>query len=206
MGKFKIKGNAEKEFIADLMKVNIEISTLGETSASAIGKGKKESEKTLKLLSDLKVELSKVSMTSDKVLKPYHCNDDKFYHFEKNISFVTAANLTLLEALSDGIIQNEINATYNETFYLSNVEAANKAVIKEALLDAKKKAEALAQTLEKKVFGIESATCDDYEAKKSLTKSISLSDSYIGSTSLATKLSPDVIRISKSIDTVWIID
>ena len=41
MGKIKINGSAKKEFKADIMKVDISISTEGETAASAINKGKK---------------------------------------------------------------------------------------------------------------------------------------------------------------------
>ena len=44
MEKIKINDNAKKEFKADVMRVNLSISTSGETSASAINKGKKEGE------------------------------------------------------------------------------------------------------------------------------------------------------------------
>lgn len=88
MGKIKINGSAKREFKADVMRVEISISTAGETSASAINKGKKETEKVLQLLVDLGFELSKVSMEKDCVSNPSRYDDDKCYHFEKNIIYI----------------------------------------------------------------------------------------------------------------------
>ena len=45
MGKLKITGNAKKEFKADAMEITITIATDGETSAHALNKGKRETEK-----------------------------------------------------------------------------------------------------------------------------------------------------------------
>lgn len=205
MGKIKVNGSAKKEFKADIMRVDISISTAGETSASAINKGKKETEKVLQFLVDLGFELSKVSMEKDRVSNPSRYDDDKYYHFEKEISFTSSANLAVLESISDGFIKNEINATYDETFYLSNIESAKKSVLQDALLDSKKKAEIIAETLEQKVVGIESVKCDEYEEEDLEEKVHYLREMPAGS-SLATMLSPDTISVDKSIDVTWNIE
>lgn len=205
MGNIKIKGRAKKEFKADVMRIGISVSADRETSALAINKGKKETENVLKLLLDLGINLSDVSMENDRVSKSSRYDDDKFYHFEKEISFVAAANLAVLEALSDGIVKNEINATYDETFYLSDIEDAKKAVLQEALLDAKKKAESIAETLNQRVVGIESAKCDEYEEEDFEEKAHYLREMPTSAT-LATMLSPDTISVDKSIDVTWIIE
>ena len=100
---------------------------------------KKETERVLQLLVDMGIDLPKVTMKKDKVSEPSRYNDEKFYEFEKDISLKTDANLGVLDILSSGIIDKEINATYTEYFSLSDVEAAQKEVLQEALLDAKKK-------------------------------------------------------------------
>ncbi len=205
MGKIKINGSAKKEFKADIMKVDISISTAGETAASAINKGKKETEKLLQLLIDLGFELSKVSLKNDHVSNHSRYNEDKCYHFEKEISFTSSANLALLESISDGIIRNEINATYNETFCLSNIETAEKLVLQDALLDSKKKAEIIAETLGQKVVEIESVKCDEYERLEFGERERTLIEMPAGG-SLATMLSPDTISVDKSIDVTWIIE
>ncbi len=187
------------------MRVDISISTDCQTSAVAINKGKKETKKMLKLLLDLGFNLSDVSMESDKVSKPSRYDDDKFYRFEKELSFVADANLVILELLSDGIVKNGINATYDETFYLSDIEAAKKSVLQEALLDAKKKAEAIAETLGQKVVGIESAKCDEYEEEEFEEKVHCIREMHPGS-ELATMLSPNTITVDKSINVTWIIE
>lgn len=205
MGKIKINGSAKKEFKADIMKVDISIATAGETAASAINKGKKETEKLLQLLVDLGFELSKVSMENDHISNPSRYDDDKCYHFEKEISFTSSANLALLESISDGIIRNEIRATYDETFCLSNMESAKKSVLQDALLDSKKKAEIIAETLGQKVVGIESAKCDEYrEDTESEIEYMCCEQERAGS--LACLLSPDTISVDKSIDVTWIIE
>lgn len=205
MGKIKINGSAKKEFKADVMRVDISISTAGETSASAINKGKKETEKVLQLLVDLGFELSKVSMEKDRVSNPSRYDDDKYYHFEKEISFTSSANLALLESISDGLIKHDINATYDETFYLSNIESAKKAVLQDALLDSKKKAEIIAETLGQKLVGIESAKCDEYR-EDTENEMLYMCCEQERSVSLATMLSPDTISVDKSIDVTWIIE
>jgi len=72
------------------------------------------------------------------------------------------ANLGLLEKLSLGITEAEIDATYRERFCLSNADDVRKQVLQEALADSCKKAEAVAETLGQKVVGIETAQCDEY--------------------------------------------
>lgn len=205
MGKIKVHGNAKKEFKADTMMVDISISTAGETSAIAITKGKKETEKVLQLLVNLKFELSKVSMEHDRVSSPGRYDDDKYYHFEKEISFTSSADLALLESISDGLIKNEINATYDETFYLSNIESAKKSVLQDALLDSKKKAEIIADTLGQKVVGLESAKCDEYEEEEFEHK-VTYICQETATRSLASRLSPDIIIVDKSIDVTWNIE
>lgn len=205
MGKIKIKGMAKKEFLANVMKVDISISTDGETPASAINKGRKETENMLKLLHNLGIELTDVSMESEEVSKPQNYNDDNMYHYDKSIAFVTTANLATLELLAGGISESEINATYDEMFYLANIAEAKDEVLQQALQDAKKKAEILAKTLGQKVVGLESAKCDEYEEEEFEHMVHCLREGKI-KTSLASELSPDTIVVDKSVYTTWIIE
>ena len=212
MGQIKIRGTAKKKYIADLMGVNITISTDGETAAYAIKKGKKEVEKVLKLLVELGADLSKVVMTNENVSEPSRYSHDEFYTFQKSISFMSKADLGLLERLSIGIIQREIDATYREHFCHSNAEEISKEVLQEALVDSRKKAEAIAESLGQKIVGIETAKCDEYcEDEDSLCDTsyklfpCSIDDDEFGS-GLATQLSPGKISIERTIDVAWIVE
>ena len=88
---------------------------------------------------------------------------------------------------------------------MSEIEAAQKSVLQEALLDSKKKAEIIADTLGQKVVGIESAKCDKYEEPKFEERELCLGEVSVR-TSLETLLSPDTISVDKSIDVIWIIE
>lgn len=88
---------------------------------------------------------------------------------------------------------------------MSDIEDAKKAVLQEALLDAKKKAESIAETLNHRVVGIESAKCDEYEEEDVEEKAHCLREMPT-SAALATMLSPDTISVDKSIDVTWIIE
>lgn len=88
---------------------------------------------------------------------------------------------------------------------LVKLESAKKAVLQEALLDSKKKAEIIAETLGQKVVGIESAKCDEYEEEEFEEKVHYLCEMPAVS-SLATMLSPDTILVDKSIDVTRIIE
>ncbi len=206
MGKIKINGSAKKEFKADVMSVNLSISTSGETSASAIMRGKKETEKLLRLLVDMGIDLGDVTMKGDRVSEPSRYNDDDLYHFSKEIVFAADANLATLELLSSGIISEEINTTYSETFCLSDTASAHNEVLQEALLDAKKKAEEIAKILGQKVIGIEEARCDAYEDDEPEEVVYKMSCAGRCEESLASKLSPDTVSIARSIDVIWNIE
>lgn len=211
MGKLKLRGHTKRKFTADLMEVTISISTDGETAAYAINKGKRETEKVLKLLVELGIDLSKVKMINEYVSEPSRYDDEEWYSFEKSISFISQANLTLLERLSSGIVEREIDAIYRERFCVSNAENVEKQVLQEALLDSRKKAEAMAETLGQRITGIESAKCDGYEGDNEeeddgirfFSKGFVV-DKYPDS--LAEQLAPGTIVIEKSIDVSWIVE
>ena len=206
MGKIKVNGSAKKEFKADVMKVRLTISTEGETSASAITRGKKETEKLLQLLVDMGIDLEDVVMKRDRVSEPSRYNDDDMFHFLKEIVFATETNLAILETLSAGIIREEINATYDESFCLSDTASAHNEVLQEALLNAKKQAEEFAKTLGQKVIGIEEARSDAYEDDEPEEVVYKMAKPCSGEGNLATKLSPDMVSIARCIDVIWNIE
>lgn len=210
MGQLKIKGSAQKEFKADMMEVVISISIFGETSHHAINRGKQEAEQVLQLLVDMGINLSDVTMNEDSVSTPNRYNEYKFYQFEKEMSFISEANLSIIEALSEGIVENKLSATYKEKFYLSNIGDAKKIVLQEALLDSKKKAEALAETLGQKIIGMELARCSEYndcdddDVIEPCTAVMCIKKTK--KDSLAAQLSPDIIIINRNIDVSWIVE
>ena len=199
MGKLKLRGYAKRNFTADLMEVTLTVSTDGETAAYAINKGKKESEKVLELLAELGVDLSKVMMKNESVSEPSRYHDNDCYGFEKNISFMTNASLQLLERLSLGIAEREINATYRERFCLSNADNISKQVLQDALIDSRKKAEAVAETLGQRVVGIDSAKCDEYrndDNDEDVSYCMKYTErEYAAGVLLADQLSPDKIEV-----------
>lgn len=207
MKQIKVKGYAKKEFVADIMEIRISISTRGETPSIALNKGKRETERVLQLLVDIGLDLANISMINDEVSEPSRYDDEKTFHFEKDVSFKTNVNLEMIEKISSGIMDEEINATYTESFALMDHASAEKNVLQSALIDAKKKAEAIAETLGQKVVGIECAKCDDYndeENEDSMVHKLCLCEG--SGSSLASKLSPRTIQIDKSIDVAWIIE
>ena len=213
MGNLKIRGYARRKVEADLMEVIIAILAEGESSAIALKKGKKETEKILRLLKNLGIDLSKVSMRHEEV-KGFNCyRDDDTIDFQKGITFMTSVDLRLVDKISRGIIVEEIDATYDIRYRLSNTEEISKQVLQEALLDSKRKAEEMAEVLGLKIVGVEVAKCDQYiddvegGLKEKGVKYFPGSYSCDGEfESLETELSPGTINIEKSIDVSWIVE
>lgn len=73
------------------------------------------------------------------------------------------------------------------------------------MLDSKKKAEIIAETLGQKVVGIENAKCDEYR-EDTENEILYMCCEQERSVSLATMLSPDTISVDKSIDVTWNIE
>lgn len=205
MGQIKINGFAIKEFKADIMTVSISVSAKGETAAIAVKKGKKETEKILQLLVDIGLDLSKVKMKKDKVSEPNRYDGD-LYTYEKDISFSTETNLSILELVSNGIVNREINAAYTEFFSLSYIQEAQKEVLQEALLNSEKKAKAIAEALGQKIIGIESAKCNKYDDEDEVLMPHAMSVRDYCDSSLEVQLSPDTVNIERSIDVAWLVE
>ena len=210
MGNLKIKGSARKEFVADAMKITVTVSTKGETSALAVAKGKKETEKVLQLFVDMGVELSHIVMLDDSVASPGRYSDDSNYKFEKKISVAIETSLAFLEAFSAELVNREIDAVYTEYFYLSDVESAQREVLQMALMNSKKSAEDIALALGKKVVGIELAKCDDYESddddEPDPPAARKMSVAGYQDSPLASQLSADRVAVERNIDVSWIIE
>lgn len=211
MGNLKVNGKARCKFTADLMEIIISVSTEGETAAYAIRKGKKETEKVLNLLVELGIDLSKVKMKTEDVTEPRYYNDDEGYRFEKKVSFMTKADLKLLERLSAEISEREIDATYRECFGLTDSVNIGKQVLRAALLESRKKAELIAETFGQKIVGIELAKCDDYRGDDE--EDVYDTKFFLAPNSgpecldsLSEQLSPDTIIVEKSVDVSWIVE
>ncbi len=207
MAQIKINGIAKKKFNADVMKVYITVTGVGESAAIAIKKGKSDTEKILKLLQGVGINLSDVFVEADRVSAPGNYDDDNLYRFKKKLTFTSQVNLSLLELLKDGIVKEEIRAVYDESFVLSDMEKFKSSVLQDALLNSKNKAEAIAESLGKKIIGIESAKCDEYADIEDINQSVHYLRGDINAVpSLSELLSPDTVLIEKSIDVIWIIE
>ncbi|MBQ7822051.1 MAG: SIMPL domain-containing protein [Clostridia bacterium] len=202
MGKIKMTGTAKRELKADIMNITITVSDTNKTSFLAIEEGKKQTEKVLQLLIGLGFDISDITMDKEVVEKSYK---EDVYVFEKRISVKTAADMMILELISDGIAKNGVNAIYDEEFGLSDFARVKSEVLREALMDSRRKVTVIVDALGKKIVGLESAQyadcckwIDEQRGHGMLLRE--------GHDSLSSKLSPGVILVKEEMEVTWMID
>lgn len=206
MGKINVKGVGVQEFAADIMELVFEIGTESASPVSAAEKGKAQTEALLGVLTELGLPLGEITMKQENVREQRGFNGQpSSYRFHKELTLKTKADLSLLEAISGTIVAKEIPAAYSQSFSLSDEKKCSGLVIKQALADAREKAELIASASGNRITCLDHADFEYAEEAAELIRCavpLAASDTA-GTNSLSAQLSPDKITIRKEINTCW---
>lgn len=206
MGRIKMSGNATTEFDADYYEFHVNVSATNENSGYSVSKGRRITESILRMLNEkIGIDIKNITLESEKNNVIYR--EDKVYNFEKKFFFCYKADNGITETITE-LLEDMSGVTYNIEFRLDDKSEKEQLVMSAAVNNSREKAEKLAKALGSCITGFEeiqyrfSESADDYE----LCDIFSTTSPNNSPKSLAADLKNPKIKISKSVEIIWITD
>lgn len=210
MGKIEVRGYAEREVNYDITEINITFTAKERAASRASEEVMKQSELFLGKLRDKGVKLENIYFKGDSIDNSYPMREEQFAIAERKIQLVISFNMNFMNYIMELTQKYDGDVEYDVKFRLSEPEKIHVELRKEAMLDAKKKAEGIASVLGKRVVALKSANMSNYNKDFNIPKLMKLSEDqnlgYCGATYLSDEMQASVSKESEYIDTVWIIE
>lgn len=207
MGRIKMSGNATTEFDADYYEFHVNVSATNENSGYSVSKGRRITESILRMLTEkIGIDIKNITLESERTESTFDDNDNIVYDFEKKFFFCYKADNGITETITE-LLEDMSGVTYNIEFRLDDKSEKEQLVMSEAVNNSREKAEKLAKALGSRITGFEeiqyrfSESTDDYEL-------CDIAPMCNGSPPkpLAADLKNPKIKISKSVEIIWITD
>lgn len=160
MGKLEVRGSASKTVDYDLMRIKLDFHAKENTAKEASQKVMHECEELLGVLKKGGIDISNISLSKDSVDRSvdYHNDGEReYYRANRILEIESEFNMKMINNIRS--ITNSSNAQvgFHVDYELSNEEAIRQELLTEALKDAKRQAEVMAQAIDQKVVGLISA-------------------------------------------------
>ena len=170
MGKLTIEGKASREFQYDLMEISLKFWAKEGSTTAALKKITQQSEEFLAIMDSTGIKIEEFRIRKDSVENEKY--SDKFsVKGERELSICIPFNMDFLNYIRDIIQKKAFDAEIDTTYKFSDIEKIHKELIRMALLDAKEKAECIAQTMGQKVMGVQSVVIGESRLKSLILRS-----------------------------------
>ena len=210
MGTLKVVGKARKEFTCDIMYIELSFKAWGDDTAQAIETSMSQCDLFLDLLEKQGIDINLIHMSNADVSQDMY--DDKLeISSERKIELRMPFDMNAINRLSEIIKENRLKVDMDISFKLTNMLEVHEQLLKEAVLDSKKKAEMLASAMGQKVIGIETLNAGErYNSYDSEEKAYYDQFTHkIGEThsrSKSNRLQAPLITEYEHVDVEWIIE
>lgn len=205
MSIFEIQGQAKRNVNYDIAVVSITFTEKGENSYLASKAVMRECEQFFEKLDVDGITSSNAVLGDDSVSEDRYADSSKVIANRK-VEFRIAFNMEVINRIRQIIDENEYSTRFQIEYELSNEDQIREELLKEALLDSKKKAEDLAEALNMTVIGVKSV--EAYSKLNGRTEGIACERSicdYMGvpQFSHSNKLQAKEKELSESIEVKW---
>lgn len=205
MSIFEIQGQAKRNVNYDIAVVSITFTEKGENSYLASKAVMRECEQFFEKLDVDGITSSNAVLGDDSVSEDRYADSSKVIANRK-VEFRIAFNMEVINRIRQIIDENEYSTRFHIEYELSNEDQIREELLKEALLDSKKKAEDLAEALNMTVIGVKSV--EAYSKLNGRTEGIACERSicdYMGvpQFSHSNKLQAKEKELSESIEVKW---
>ena len=210
MGKLKVVGKARKEFTCDIMYIKLSFKAWEKDTSQAIETSMSQCDMFLGILEEQGVDITMIHMSNADVSQDMY--DKKFeISAEREIELRMHFDMNTLNRLKEIIKENSLKVDMDISFKLSNMLELHEQLLKEAVLDSKKKAEMIASAMGQKVIGIETLNAGErYNSYDSEEKAYydqfthKLGETH--SRSKSNRLQAPFITEYEHVDVEWIIE
>lgn len=215
MGKIKVNGSAEKLYDPDMFVLSLEIRERGDSAAEATGCMREAVE-------DLLAELEKIGITAEYIRMEEDAVDERsrsysgseeiyWYVSRRRLTIRTKPDIEIVNAVRRIIADEESDITMDLEFVVSDMEEIRKQLLKEAVADAKAKAQLIAEAMDQELTGIESVDtgetyyCVDEELETAAMDGMLAEAKGFSAGERSDDIKAKQIRISSQINIVWLI-
>ena len=215
MGKIKVNGSAERLYDPDMFVLSLEIRERGNSAAEATGCMREAVEDLLAELEKIGITAEYIRMEEDAVderSRSYSGSEETYWYVSRRrLSIRTKPDMEIVNAVRRIIADEESDITMDIEYMVSDMEEIKKQLLKEAVADAKAKAQLISEAMDQNLVGIESADTgegyfcvdDEMETARDVWKRAEISMNSIRERSDGIKAKQ--IRISSEINIVWLI-
>ncbi len=155
MGKLTINGYAKHEYSYDSMKITIGFNAYETTTTLALEKVMNQCEEFLAILADYGVRTEDITLGENSVETNYD-DDENTADALREIIIHTAFDMKFINAIMSLIKDKGYDADIDFDYKITNLEKIHQNLLKEAMLDSKRKATLIAESVGQKVVGIDS--------------------------------------------------
>ena len=214
MGKIKVNGNAERLYDPDMFVLTLTVSERGDTVSEASDYMREDVESLLAELDKLGITAEYIKLEEDTVeerRRTYSNEEEISYISRRRLSISMVSDVEIVNAVRRIIADEKTDITMELEFKVSNIEDIRKQLLREAVEDAKAKALLIADAMDQKLVGIESADAGD--SRYDIYEEIEVADMDgmlaeprgFSMKERSDDLKAKQIRISSEIDIVWLI-
>lgn len=155
MGKLTIEGEASKEYAYDVMEISVTFRATKDSSAAALERVMKQSEKFLELLEQAGVSIENIRIAEDAV-KDITFDEKIRVEARRTLKICTPFNMDFANYVREIVQKSDLEADVSTQYKFSNPEKIQDELIKLALEDSKEKATYIAGIMGQTIVGIDS--------------------------------------------------
>lgn len=155
MGKLTIEGEASKEYAYDVMEISVTFRATKDSSAAALERVMKQSEKFLELLEQAGVSIENIRIAEDSV-KDITFDEKIRVEARRALKICTPFNMDFANYVREIVQKSDLDADVSTQYKFSNPEKIQDELIKLALEDSKEKATYIAGIMGQTIVGIDS--------------------------------------------------
>lgn len=209
MGKLNVCGKARKTFECDTMIILLDFTSQNQNTAKAVETAASECDQLLEYLESHGIDIGDIHINNIDISRDSDDDGSTEVSANKKIELRLPFEMQFINDLSDIIKRFDFKIEMDVSFKLSNLFEVHNQLLKEAVLDSRKKAEMIAETMGQKVVGIEQLDAGsrynhyDAEDREYFAKYIH----KIGEThSISNKLKAPYCTEYENVEVVWIIE
>lgn len=155
MGKLTIEGEASKEYAYDVMEISVAFRATKGSSAAALERVMKQSEKFLELLEQAGVSIENIRIAEDSV-KDITFDEKIRVEARRALKICTPFNMDFANYVREIVQKSDLDTDVSTQYKFSNPEKIQDELIKLALEDSKEKATYIAGIMGQTIVGIDS--------------------------------------------------
>ena len=211
MGKITVMGNAKKDFMPDKCRVSLNITSRKRKASEASKAVGDQCELLLAKLKEIGISPDALEISDDSIERHTAYDSDKItFESNRQITACMDADIKGVNVVRSIIENGFDNVTLDTNYYLSNENELRKELLKDAIADARSKADLIAAAAGCSITGLISANAaEDPYGYHTLMEDDCRSIMVSGideSRPLSNELTIDKIRLSAIVKVIWRVD